>query len=427
MTQTYINKYFYALFLFTLTFGVLLYNFIVDNTGFDYTDEICALCLFLLFFTYLFRTKDWEINKAFLVTLGVFVFYLCYSLYIHSNAPAGILNDLFIQTKPYLAFFCVYSIAPRFDRHQKEVLKSVSLILWSVLFAVGVLDLFYPGMIWLLMSHETFYAAAVTITSLCYLYCSRFTALEKMTFLLLLSVGILSGRSKFYGFYALSVFMMLFFSDGRHFKWNIRNILIIACMFAAVVLVAWDKITFYFYQAVTGEVEEDMIARYVLYVTSPEILRDYFPFGSGLASYATYSSGVYYSHIYGDYGIDGVWGITKGYYSFIADAYYPSLAQFGVAGILLCLLFWFYVCRRAFYFYKKTGDLHMVIIIALIMGFLGIDGTTDSTFISNRGFFVMMLLGLVVSQMKSQHQEMKHKPEHEPEEVNTEHESIANQ
>jgi hypothetical protein len=302
-------------------------------------------------------------------------------------------------------------------------MKSVSLLLWWILFAAGVSDLFFPGMIRLLMSHETFYAAAVTITSLCYLYCSRFTALDKMTFLLLLSVGILSGRSKFYGFYALSVFVMLFFSNTRQFKWNIRNITLIVCMFATIVLVAWEKISFYFYQAVTGEVEKDMIARFVLYVTSPEILRDYFPFGSGFASYATYSSGVYYSHIYADYSIDSVYGITKNYYSFIADAYYPSLAQFGVAGIVLYLLFWLYICRRAFYFYKGTKDLHLIVVVVLIVGFLGIDGTTDSTFISNRGFFVMMLLGLVVSQMKSLHQEMEHKSE----ELNIEHESITNQ
>jgi hypothetical protein len=423
MTQTYINKYFHIIFLFTLTFGILLYSLIVALTGFDYTDEICALFLFILFFIYLFRTKDWEINKAFLMTLCVFVFYLCYSLYIRSNTNWGILSDLFIQIKPYLAFFCVYSMTLKFDKHQTAVLKSFALIYWWALCLIGVSNLFYPDMIGLTMSHPTYYAAAVTITSLCYLYCGRFTPLERLTFLLLLSVGILSGRSKFYGFYALAVFVILFFSNTRYFKWNVRNILLVTCMFVAIVFVAWEKISFYFYQAVTGEVERDMIARYMLYVTSPEIFRDYFPFGSGFASYATYASGAYYSHIYADYGLDGVWGITKSYYSFVADAYYPSLAQFGVVGVILCLLFWFYICRRALYFYKKTRNLHFVVIIALIIGFLGIDGTTDSTFISNRGFFVMMLLGLVVTRMKLQHQEL----EYESEKLNVTYESTANQ
>jgi hypothetical protein len=424
MTQTYINKYFHIIFLITLTFGILLYNLIVMLTAFDYTDELCALLLFILFFAYMFHTENWQFNRAFLATLGVFVFYLCYSLFIHSNTPRGILNDFFIQIKPYLAFFCVYSMMPRFDRHQTALLKSFALIFWWALCLIGVSSLVYPDIIGLTMYHPTYYAAAVTITSLCYLYCGRFTPLERLKFLLLLSIGILSGRSKFYGFYALAVFVILFFSNIRRFRWNMGTIVLVACMFAAIVLVAWEKISFYFYQSVTGEVESDMIARYVLYVTSPEIFRDYFPFGSGFASYATFSSGEYYSHIYADYGIDGVWGITKSYYSFIADAYYPSLAQFGVAGVTLCLLFWLYVCRRALNCYRKTRNIHLMVVAALIIGYLGIDGTTDSTFISNRGLFVMMFLGLTVSRMKWLNQESEH---NEPESLNAEHESIANQ
>ena len=45
MIQSLINKHFFNLLLFTLTFGILLY----DAIGFDYTDEICALFLFVLF------------------------------------------------------------------------------------------------------------------------------------------------------------------------------------------------------------------------------------------------------------------------------------------------------------------------------------------------------------------------------------------
>ena len=96
----------------------------------------------------------------------------------------------------------------------------------------------------------------------------------------------------------------------------------------------------------------------MLYVTAPQILYDYFPFGSGFASYGTYSSGVYYSKIYSDYGIDGIWGMTKSYYNFIADTFYPSLAQFGVIGVCLFFIFWVYIVKRAYTYYKKNGDNH---------------------------------------------------------------------
>lgn len=100
MIQSLINKHFFNLLLFTLTFGILLY----DAIGFDYTDEICALFLFVLFGIYLFSTSDWNFNKGFLTTIGIFLFYFCYSLYIGSNTKTAIISDMLIQIKPYLAF-----------------------------------------------------------------------------------------------------------------------------------------------------------------------------------------------------------------------------------------------------------------------------------------------------------------------------------
>jgi hypothetical protein len=176
--------------------------------------------------------------------------------------------------------------------------------------------------------------------------------------------------------------------------------------FGMMILVAWNKISYYFFQAIMGSstVDEDMIARFVLYRTFPEILHDYFPFGSGFASFATHSSGEYYSDLYVKYGIDSVWGISKQYHNFISDTYYPSLAQFGVAGIILYLLFWVYILRKTFLGYQKTKDSKSFVIIILIIGFLAIEGTTAATFIAQGGFFVMMLTGLILSGVKRQSQ-----------------------
>ena len=101
MIQDFINKQFFSLFVFTLIFGLLLYGTI----GFDFIDEICATLLFILFGYSLFKSQEWLINKAFLTTIGVFLFYLCYSLCINSNTKAAIITDFIIQFKPYLASF----------------------------------------------------------------------------------------------------------------------------------------------------------------------------------------------------------------------------------------------------------------------------------------------------------------------------------
>jgi hypothetical protein len=295
-------------------------------------------------------------------------------------------------------------MTPKFDANRKEIVKTLSLVFWGFLFCVGMGSLFVERLLYSVMGHPSYYAAAVAVTSLCYLYCSRFTRLDKLAFLVMLSTGLLSGRAKFFGFYALTTFVIVFFSSLKQWKLNIKTIVLSLLMLAVILFVAREKIYFYFYQTVTEEIDRDMIARYMLYITAPEILKDYFPFGSGFASYGTYASGLYYSDIYMKYGLDGVWGMTKSYTSFIADTYYPSLAQFGVAGILLYITFWVYILRKAYSYYKDTGNLHYFTIAVLIAGFFAIEGTTDSTFTTHRGFFALMLLGMILGNVKQEKQ-----------------------
>lgn len=397
MPQELINKYYFYLFTFTLTFGVIFYDLI----GFDYTDEFCALFLFILFLTHLFKTPNWEISKAFLITIGIFIFYLAYSLYIGSNSIAAILTDFVIQIKPYLAFFCVYSLTPYFNKERKKLLRDVAILFWVLLLIVALIDIFFVNkFIYIAMGHPAYFAAGVIMTALCYLYCSKFTFTDKIVFLVLLSLGLISGRSKFYGFFTFALIIIPLFQDIKQFRFNLKNTIITILVLIAITFAAQEKLYFYFYQAVTEEVNKDMIARYVLYANAPNILQDYFPFGSGFASYGTYASGLYYSDIYAEYGIDGVWGMTKNYYSFIADTYYPSLAQFGIAGIFLYLTFWIYILRKAFIYAHRTGNIHDFALVFLIAIFFAIEGTTDSTFTTHRGFFALMLLGLVLSNMR---------------------------
>lgn len=399
MVQDFINKHFFNLLIFTLTFGILLYDLI----GFDYTDEFCALILFILFGFYLFKTPNWRINKAFLFTLGVFIFYLSYSFYIGSNVKAAIISDCIIQIKPYLAFFCVYSMAPIFSQNQKIKLKLTAVFFWMLLLILGCVELFYPGTIKLTMGHVAYYAAAIISLSLCYLLSTNFNVKNKLIFLLLLAVGIISGRAKFYGFFTFAIVVILYFSNTKNLKFDFKTILVLVCMLSFIIFIAWSKIELYFLKNLTVESDEkDLIARFVLYSTSIDIFKDYFPFGSGFGSFATYSSGVYYSDIYAKYGIEGVWGISRQFYSFIADTYYPSLAQVGVVGVILYITFWFYIVVKAYKYFKINPSQQVMYftMVLLITGFFGIEGTSDSTFTTHRGFFILMILGLALTQMR---------------------------
>lgn len=395
MIQDFVNRHFYSLFIITLIFGIVTYGLI----GFQSIDELCGIVLFIMFIHYMFHTSDWRINKIFIYILGIFIFYLIYSFQINSNSKKAILVDFIIQLKPYIAFFCVYQIKPLFSKKQNILLNQLCLLCWGLLVPFGIIELFYPNMLKLIAGHPSNYASAIASLALVYLYTSNNTNKEKIIFICMLAVGLLSARSKYYGFFVLATFAILFFSNAKNLKFNFKNSIIALIMIGIILFVAKEKIELYFLQGISANSEKDYIARFALYATSFQIFKEYFPFGSGLATFGTHASGAYYSNIYKDYEIDGIWGLSKHYPYFISDTYYPSLAQFGVVGALLFVIFWIYLCKKAYTYFKKTYDSKLTTIVIIISGYFAIENIADATFTSNRGLFFMMFLGLVFSNM----------------------------
>lgn len=397
--QDFSNTSIYYLFVITLLLGIVFYDII----GFNAIDEICGLALLVIFLHNMFKSKDWPINKFFLITIGIFLFYTAYSLFIGSNTKKAILMDLIIQMKPYLAFFCVYQLMPQFNKSQKKILQDICLVLWCLFLPIGLYGFIDIHIFNKVIGHPSCYAALVTSLSLTYLYCGNYSRKEKLIFLAMLLIGIASGRSKFYGFYALSVFMIFYLGKIENLKFNVKNTTALLFLLIAMLFVAREKIDIYFVQGLTDTDSEDkdLLARFVLYATSFKLLADFFPFGSGLASFATHASGVYYSNIYTKYGIDSVWGLSKSFNKFIADTYYPSLAQFGVVGVVLFFLFWIYIILKSIKSSKITNNSKLFTITSLIIGYLLIENVADASFTSNRGLFMMVFLGLVAADQKA--------------------------
>ena len=397
MVQEFINKQFYNLFAFTYIFGLALYGTI----GFDSIDEICAMFLLVLLIYGIFKSSDWYINKAFLRVIVVFAFYVAYSFYINSNTGKAILSDLIIQFKPYLAFFGVYYLAPQFTASQKKILRDIALVIMALMLCIGIYSLKDVSAFKQTVGLVAYFAAIVTSSSLLYLFCSTGSKKDKVVFLVLLAIGLFSARAKFYGFFILAVACLLFTKFLSSLRFNFRTFLLVGVCIAGMLVVSWSKMQLYFgVGASLDSVPEGFLARAMLYITFPEILKDYFPFGSGFASFGSYASGVYYSDIYAQYGLENIKGMTKLNYSYIADTYYPCLAQFGIVGILLYLCFFFYIIKKALNLYKQTMQEKYFIIPFLIVGYLLVENVADATFTGHRGFFIMMFLGLVLSEAK---------------------------
>jgi hypothetical protein len=87
--------------------------------------------------------------------------------------------------------------------------------------------------------------------------------------------------------------------------------------------------------------------RMYIYDKSFKIASDYFPIGSGPATFASKGSIVNYSHIYEEYGMSKRWGFREDdEIYFINDTYWGQIVgQYGVIGTLLMLLLFFSVYR----------------------------------------------------------------------------------
>ncbi|MDR1170073.1 MAG: O-antigen ligase family protein [Prevotellaceae bacterium] len=395
--QEFINRQFFNLTVFTLIFGVMFYD-IINTLGFSYVDEICTVLLFLLFGYKVFHTKAWEFNKMFLFVIAVFIFYLIYSFAINANTKGAILTDFVIQIKPYLAFFCVYAIHPKLSDNQRKIIRELIILCSLYILVIGISGSVYFEVIQYTFFHPSRLATASSVLALLYLYCSDYSKTDKIIFAIILSIGILSGRSKHFGFFAICLLIMIYFNKSFKMKLNFRNTAFIIIALACTIFVAHKKIYYYFILGGFGDghTANNLYARMALYYFSLQIFMDYFPFGTGFGTYATYASSLDYSPIYIKYGMQNMHGLTKEAPDFIADTYFPALAQFGIAGVILFFTFWIYLARKAIKAYRRNCHKEATIALIIIIFFM-IECTSDATITHNRGMFIMMILGLLFS------------------------------
>ena len=400
MIQEYINRHFYYLAIFALVFGVIFY----DTLNLTFTDEICALYALVLYFFYIYHTPNWRISKLFLAVIGIFLFYLAYSFIIHSNVPSAIVMDFIIQLKPYLGFFCIFAIAPELNKKRRLIIQLLCIVFAVYLFILGLVALTDKMFLYHIMGHPSRFATAVSIVALLYLYVSEYSFKDKLIFICMLLIGLISGRSKFYGFFIISIFCVSFFTKGFKLKFSWKSLFIMAAMAIIVFFAVKNKIYTYFVigDMSLGKGQTDLLARLALYYYSLDVFRDFIPFGSGFASYATFASGEYYSPLYSQYGIDMIWGLSKDYHPFVTDTYYPALAEFGIVGVVLFFSFWFSILMKIIKWQTKVPDMKSFSMALIIVFFFLIECTTDATITHNRGLFLMMLLGLILSHFKKE-------------------------
>lgn len=393
----------YAYLFVFLIVGFYFYELI----GFDPLDEMFEVALVLIGGIYLLDVNSLRPKRELIVFSCIVFFYVAYSFLIHSNSPKAILIDTSVQLKPYIAFFVFYYLGVRFSTTNKKLLSFLLIGLFCISLTVVICGLGTGNLVnamKMVYHHPARYASALVLIGLFYLYSRDYSPKTLLFFFVVISLALLSGKAKTFGFYtaALSIIAINYFKIKL--KFNIKTLVLVILIVSLIVFASWEKFAFYFVDFNLDD--EESLARPFLYYTSFFIFQDYFPFGSGLASFGTAASGSSYSDIYYQYDLNGIWGLNPDYPYFVADTYYPSLAQFGVFGLVLFIFFWVRIMKEALFYRKQTDDRKHFMIIVMVVMFLAIEFIADAAFTNNRGFTSMILIALCLNEMKYRYEQL---------------------
>ena len=367
-------------------------------------DEMAALCLACLAMADCVVNGTWRRYRLLWVIMALLALYAAYSLTaVRYNTAYAVAVDYVIQLKPFVPFAVFLAVAPRLTGSDRRLLRAIAIVNATT---VCVISCFSQSVVNSLIQHVRYVGLAAVLSFLTWLLCSvgpdgRISSRDRATAFLLLAMGLPCGRSKFYGTCVVALyFLTLYLRRSRPMptRYQLLTGLTVGIIVAAV---GWSKFRFYFIDMGSdlrnGGLES--MARPALYAAAALIMVSHVPFGSGLASFASHASGeVHYSKIYYEYGLNNVYGLTPSEPDFVCDAFYPSLAQFGIAGLLLFAAFWFYIgtlLRRIRRLLPGGQALFAVAWTAIL--FIFIENIASTTFVQSAGLYCMMMLGMICS------------------------------
>lgn len=363
--------------------------------NFDWSDEILTVALLgYAFMKQRFLVKDKGRTTEINIYMGLMIFYLVYSLLIQVTTFRGVYLDLLQQLRPYAVFYLTWMMAPDFSPKQKKRIK------WVMLFSFfGYLILFKikPSVVTPYGGGES---AALGQIALCcamiYYLFSKQTKRNRNIAILIMLLGLISGKSKYFGECVVFITLMMFVKSKINFT-SVSTLLKVAALGCVIIFFTWTKFNAYYVEGFQTDAQE--MARPLTYETGMKIMfQDYIPFGSGLGSFGTAAAAKEYSPLYYDYQLNNVWGLTPENPMFLADAFYPTLAEFGIVGLFFFLWFW---KRRLCECNKIPNIVYYRMALMAILA-LALESTADSSYLSGKGMGYFMVLALCLNSGRQQ-------------------------
>lgn len=353
---------------------------------FGYVDEV--MTVILIGYTFMKINSKYVVKqpkKEYYQFLAILVFFVIYGLLFGANVQMAVLRDLVQWIRPFSVIYCTWILNPQFTKKQKVTM------LYAMIATIVAWLFYHPTALNGVEAEFAVLGQLAMCTGMAwYLFTDPTNGNKYMATALVLS-GMLAPKFKYLGEVVCFIYVIYFLRNRLKFN-SPRTAISIALMMAVVLYVTWFKFEAYY---VSGFQEgAERMARPESYkVAFGQILWDYFPFGSGMGSFGCAAAADYYSPLYYKYKMDDIWGLAPDNPMFLADAFYPTLAQLGVVGIFFFCAFW----KRRLQAMNKIVDMRYYRVAWITLFCLAIEQTADTSFLSGKGMGYCMLLALCLN------------------------------
>ncbi len=387
-----------------LLFSIIILLFVFQSplesvsAIFSYIDELASCFAFILIIMHYGLAKRKICCKAVFFSLMCLIIFVISGLsgnFLYKYQPLSlVLIDLLTNLKFFLVLATGYLL---FVNISWETLKEYALLAsktastilflvfladwifdiysWEVRYGIRSVVLFYP--------HSTYLAGALVflLAMLTVFYAKHNLIYIGMDLFMLL----LTLRSK--AIAAVVVYLFLFWYVLRRQKQiRFRQLLLIG---AAAAALAWEQVCFYYILLANHS------ARSIMTMTSFQILADYFPIGTGFATFASHSAAENYSPVYLLYGFMDIDELSPANpNAFLDDTFWPIvIGQTGFLGTAAYLLTLFFLVRQCFQLKHCNRFFYMGALF--MMSYLLISSTAEPAFNNSIAIPLGFLLGML--------------------------------
>ena len=364
---------------------------------FSYIDEIPLILFLVISLAKITRTGKITIKlekRKYIMAIVLFVSVGLTGNLLYQYQPWNlVIVDLLTNLKFFgaIAFFSMCIEETTLETKRIPNLAKLLTIVLTVLFLLDrFINIFPAEYRYGVKSVVLFYGHPTYLAGVCAFLIAMMTIYDasKYKFYILLDLIILIFTLRSKAIVSAIVYFILYVVIKKlHCKLKTWQIIVIGIIGIAC---AWSQIYFYFIKL------EGQSARSVMFLISFLILKDYFPIGTGFATFASHSAAVNYSPVYSKYGFELIYELRNSATgTFFDDQFWPIiLGQTGMIGIvsyLYILLFLFKKIQRLF---RVDLDLYMSALFVFL--YLLISSIAEPAFNNSVAIPLAMIIAMTV-------------------------------